>query len=176
MRSIARFVSSAALILTVGTASPAWADVTPQDLVKLHVAGLSDDILVALIESDGATFKLTADEIIALRNQGLSERVLRAMLYAGKPMPAQVAARDRVPATPAPVAEPAPVVAAPVVTVTQHVEQVVEQPRTETQTVYVPVHVAVPVAVRPAAPPKKAPEPVYWGFGGQRRPDTWRDR
>jgi hypothetical protein len=183
MRSLARVVVLAGLLTGV-VVSPVFA-VTPQDLVKLHIAGLSDDILIALIASDGSTFKLTADEIIGLRNQGLSERVLHAMLMAGKEVPVQAAAaaRDRVPAgalvlydlsQAIAAADPAP---APVVNVTQTqtVEQRVEQPRVETQTVYVPVHVGFPVVARPHEPEKK-PEPVYWGFGGQRRPDTWKDR
>jgi hypothetical protein len=179
MRSVLRLLSIGTVVL-VCSAGPALA-VTAQDLVKLHVAGLGDDILIALIAADESTFKLTAAEIIALRGQGLSERVLHAMITAGRPLPPQVVLRDRAPAgavilyESAQAPAPAPAVPAPaqVVNVTQHVEQTVEAPRSEPQTVYVPVYVSVPVRPRE---PEKQPEPVYWGFGGQRRPDTWKDR
>ena len=52
-------------------------------------------------------------------------------------------------------------------TVTQRVEVTpdVERP------VYVPVYVAVPT--KPVE--VKTDEPVYWGWGGQRRPDAWKE-
>jgi hypothetical protein len=153
--------------------------VTANDLVKLSAAGLGDDILVALIESHEAVFRLTADDVLDLRKRGLSEKVILAMLQTamrpkektaevttGEFRPLETQRVDDVPGEP-----PPPVV----VNVTQQVEQRVEQPRPEpTRTVHVAYPVAVPVFVAPRRPEKR-PEPVYWGFGGQRRPDTWRD-
>ena len=58
----------------------------------------------------------------------------------------------------------------PIVHVTETVVQTVAAPQsTRVVEVPYPVAVAVPVYVRPA--PQAAP--VYWGFGGQRRPDSW---
>lgn len=186
MRIVVRLFVIAAVVCSL--AVPAWA-VTAQDLVKLHVAGLSDDILIALIESDGSTFKLTADEIIALRQQGLSERIIRTMLLAGKKVTTPAPAPERMVEAPSvplyeltqPPAVPATPVA-PVVNVTQQVEQNVELPRSNAYNPYgqypyvpyYPVYVAVPFTVQPAA--VKRPEPVYWGYGGQRRPDAWQPR
>ena len=68
-----------AAVLLLGPAAAAGA-ATIQDLVKLKAAGLSDDILIALIESDGSVFQLKADDVISLKKQGLSEKVIMAML------------------------------------------------------------------------------------------------
>jgi hypothetical protein len=41
--------------------------------------------------------------------------------------------------------------------------------------VAVPVYVPVPARGHVETPdPPKAPEPVYWGFGGKLRPDAWK--
>lgn len=71
----------------------------------LKSAGVSDDILVALIRQDDASFRLNAQDIIDLRRQGLSERVILAMLGAGRPRVPLSMGRDRqagqsVPVTP----------------------------------------------------------------------------
>jgi hypothetical protein len=41
---------------------------------------LSDDVLVALIESDGSVFHLSIGDVAALKDKGLSEKVILAML------------------------------------------------------------------------------------------------
>lgn len=168
-----------AAILVLAPAAAAASNVSADDLVKLHAAGLNDDVLIALIESDGAVFKLSAEDILALRERGLSQKVILAMLQTAKkpaaeaPALPQPAAGDHPPDVPArveTVEPPAPVV----VTVTQQVEQRVEAPRpSEPRYVTQPLYVTYPIFV---APPVKPAPPVYWGFGGQRRPDTWRRR
>ena len=85
MRQCLRVLLAAVLLL--GPAASAGA-ATIQDLVKLKAAGLSDDILIALIESDGSVFQLKADDVISLRKQGLSERVIMAMLVTATKRPA----------------------------------------------------------------------------------------
>jgi hypothetical protein len=182
MRPIVPLLLTAVLLAgpAVGTASA----VSVRDLIMLQREGLSDDVLVALIETDGSEFHLTAADIVELRRQGLSERVIIAML---RTLPVAVlpaaSARDAVGAPTLaesfdPVVPDVGIVdrnevragTPVVVNVTQQVEQTVEQPRESTR--YVAVPVAVPVAVRVA--PRAAPrEPVYWGWGGQRRPDSW---
>src|SRR5690606_29024948 len=59
-------------------------------------------------------------------------------------------------------------------TVVQEVHVEAPKPQRVREREYVQVPVYVPVAVRPRVPVKE-PEPVYWGFGGQRRPDTWKE-
>jgi hypothetical protein len=182
MRPTLPFILATVVLLSPGVAA-ADDSVTVNDLVKLSAAGLGDDILVALIESHDTVFKLGADDVLALRERGLSQKVILAMIQTAtrpkaRPVePAPLQAID----VPAPepsrvdavAQEPPPPV---VVNVTQQVEQHVEQPRESERYMRVPVAypVAVPVYVAPARPQPK-PAPVYWGFGGQRRPDTWRD-
>jgi hypothetical protein len=167
------------------TASTAAAQTSIRDLVSLRAAGLSDDILIALIESDDSVFRLTADQVIDLRRQGLSERVILAMLATPRklvqppvapherPDPAVFAPeRTRHERLPEPDPEPLPPVT---IHVTQIVEQRVEAPE-ERRTRYVQVPVVVPVPVRQlrtSDEPKPAPAPTYWGWGGRQAPGTW---
>jgi hypothetical protein len=54
--------------------------VTADDLVALTRAGLSDEVLLALIDADQTIFDLRADQVLALKQAGLSDAVLRKML------------------------------------------------------------------------------------------------
>lgn len=135
-----------------------------RDLVALHQAGLGDEVLIALIESNYAVFNLGYVEIVELRKQGLSERVLIKMIESKTAPPRPRAEPEREQAAPTPVVVHQ--------TVTQEVR--VEAPRAPREREYVQVPVYVPVPVRPREPVKE-PEPVYWGFNGQRRPDAWKE-
>lgn len=154
-RDMRRVLLAAALL--VALAAPAHA-VTVRELVDLSKAGLSDDILIALVEAEKSVFRLSAADVQELKRQGLSDRVLLHLLQT--PSIREAAARidqmerrldDPPPATPARAAEP----------------EVVYIDRVET--IAVPVYVPVVVA-RPR--PEK---PVYWGWGGKRRPDSWKE-
>jgi hypothetical protein len=212
MRVILRVVLASALL--VGQAAAA-SGATIQDLIKLKAAGLSDDILIALIEADGSVFHLKADDVIAIRKEGLSEKVIMAMLAtaikktslpvatrvpaAAPSAAAQPQAQPPAVATPLvqineqaeggydatvqPPAAPASPVAPVVINITQRVEQRSESGRSDAAAYpmyptypYYPYYpLAGPVYVAPAVPVKTAPT-VFWGFGGQRRPGTWRDK
>jgi hypothetical protein len=164
-------------VVLLGFAADTASATSIEDLIKLKAnktAPVSDDVLIALIESDGSVFHLTADDIVPLKQKGLSERVIIAMLLTAKRArpavdvvePPLVDQRESV--QPGPGIAVVPPVA---VNVTQSNVQTVEQPRPryERRTEYVPVYVPVAVPVVRQPPP----QPVYWGFGGQRRPDTW---
>lgn len=167
-----------ALALLIGPAVANAYAVTIRDLIELSKEGVSDAILVALIETDGSRFKLTPDDIRSAKTQGLSDAVIVAMIRT-RPVsaPQRDAVVDSIPAAPQPDPEPviAPriIVQAPPVnvsqTVTQRVEVQHERSRVQHVPVYVPVY--VPVPVRPVEVKKE--EPVYWGWGGKRRPDAW---
>ena len=183
MAAMTRFLGFLlSILLLIGASSgTASAATTADQLVALARAGLDDDILIDLIQSDGSRFYLTADDILELHRQGLSNRVIRAMQATARLPPRDPATP---PAAAAPAIEPAPARADPglnapvppvapgVVHVTQTVTQHVEVPETRRERVYVPVHLPVfvhrPVETRPEPP-------VYWGWGGQRRPDSWDD-
>jgi hypothetical protein len=193
MRNPLRACLAAALLL-IPTLAPAQ-NLTPRDLLALSKAGLSDDVLIALIDTNKTVFELGPYDVIDLRQRGLSEVVLVRLIRTA-------AAAMVPPAVPAPPPPPLPVAATPLgifrrdpdtepspsrhratdaprvvvqaapVEVTQTVRQevTIEAPRE----VHVPVYVPVVVPTR-AVEPAKAPEPEYWGFGGKRRPDAWQD-
>ena len=71
-----------------------------QEIVKFTQAHMSDDVIVSYIKNANKTYSLSADDMLYLNSQGVSQAVLAAMLSAksaGVPAPA-----------PAPVATPAP--------------------------------------------------------------------
>jgi hypothetical protein len=184
------------------------AAVTIQELLDFK-GKLSDDVLVALIESDGSVFHLSIADVAALKEKGLSEKVILAMLKtATKPQP--MSASQPVAGPPQPVYTPPPAdpygqpaqyppdqpqmissdvpdqsqsqpKAPVVVNVRQDVTQHVDQPQQNTQPGYSPYYsyplgyyqyggfIGAPVVTRPVVPAA----PVYWGWGGQRRPDSW---
>ena len=150
--------------------------VTIRDIVDLSRAGLGDEILLALIEVDGGVFNIDAATLTMLKREGVSERVIVAMVRSGR-------SRD-VEEPPAPpvievVQAPAP---PPVVVIDHHERQV---PIPVAVPVYVPVYprrdpfhdrrVDIHRAERLSGDPErfKPVEPVYWGFGGKLRPDAW---
>lgn len=147
-------------------ASVASAQTTADQLVALARAGLTDDILIALIQTDGSRFHLSADDILALKRSGLSNAVIRAMQETTRqPAPVQPV-QEVAPPEPAP-APP------PVVNVHQTVIQRAEPPFAQSYPVF-SVPLAVPIYIPRAIAPQPA-RPVYWGYGGQRRPDSWDD-
>ena len=69
-----------------GMATPAAAVSTPQlaygvpQVLQLAQAKVSDDTIITFIKNSGTSYVLTADQIIYLRQQGVSEAVITAML------------------------------------------------------------------------------------------------
>jgi hypothetical protein len=189
----------AVLIVVVGLASSAEA-LTVRDIIELSKAGLSDDVLLALIEVDQTVFSIDPATLKMLKASGVSENVIIAMIRSGRvprtePLPPEP---ERVLTDPA----PAPTPPEPQVIVIDHHDQV---------QVPVAVPVAVPVfvnsphrqilvndsrlgndlsprgdliarpvpnnlGVRTIPMQNDRPQcaaPVYWGFGGKLRPDSW---
>ncbi|HVL69010.1 MAG TPA: hypothetical protein VM364_17265 [Vicinamibacterales bacterium] len=150
-----------ALVLVLAPAV-AHAHVTVRDIVELTRAGLGEEILLALIEVHQPVFPVDSDTLKGLRDAGVPQKVIVAMVRSGR--------------TPAP--QPPPVIVQPPPPPAQPAPQVVvierEEPRV--REIAVPVPVYVPVRVHPPRPqPQPQPaEPVYWGFGGKLRPDAWR--
>jgi hypothetical protein len=168
---------------------PARAEaLTVAEVIDLKRAGLTDEILLALIEVDARVYSIDKATLTELKNAGVSERVIVAMIRSGRTQPVQPAA----PVPSEPVGPPPPQVI-----VIEHDQPVVREVAVP---VAVPVYVPVITHVRtrhranvpfnPAVPPvvptiglnaipesvqrQKAPEPVYWGWGGKLRPDAWK--
>ena len=85
MRSM-RFVLSALLTIAWLPAATAFA-VTTSEIVSLTKAGVSEPIILALIERDKTIFSLAPDQLIALQKDGVSDVVILAMLKSGRQEP-----------------------------------------------------------------------------------------
>ncbi len=184
-----RIAFALVVLLLAGPATRAEA-LTIRDVIELTKAGISDEVLLALIDVDGGVYANDAATLKRLKEAGVSERVMVALVRSGR--------ERRLPEPPP--APPEEEATPPQVVVIEHHEP--RQP--EVQQVVVPVPVYVPVyparrshrngdavhhprpvestyvpfqsgqpAVRPE-PPKAAP--TYWGFGGKLRPDAWGQR
>ena len=156
---------------------------TAQDIIELSRAGLGEDVLLALIEVDRGVYAIDPETLKTLKEAGVSQRVIAAMVRSGRELPPppdpvaveppadaaapqpQVVVIEHHDPPPQPVMVPVPVYVA-VAPVRSHGHGI----RTVDSTPFVPFQ-SGPLLVRPhVEQPKK---PVYWGFGGKRRPDTW---
>src|SRR6266542_2848579 len=71
------------LVLTPAVASA----VTVQEIIALTHAGVSEQLILALIERENSVFPLPASEVTALKRAGVSDAVVLAMLRSGPPLP-----------------------------------------------------------------------------------------
>jgi len=79
-----RGIRALAVFLVV-TAAPSLASaVTTDQVVALKKAGVTDAIILALIERDQTVFSIAPEQIIALQHEGLSETLIVAMLKSGR--------------------------------------------------------------------------------------------
>lgn len=58
--------------------------ITVRDVIELSKAGLSDEVLLALIEVDRNVFTLDAATMKALKDGGVSDRVMLALIHSGR--------------------------------------------------------------------------------------------
>ena len=113
-----------------------------EDILKLSRAKVGDDVIVAFIEGGSRRFDLTASEIVRLRNEGVSDRVLAAMVNP-----------QSTPAL-APQSPPQPAAPATAVSVNAAQDAAGNTPA-PAATVYV---------VPTSAPASYAPYPYYYGY------------
>lgn len=127
---IRRLIASFFLVAALVTLSPTRAEaVTIRDIIELTKAGLSDDIIVALIEADRTMFTIDAKLVLQLREAGVTERVILVMLESRRKY-----AANQVEPLPLPLPQPPVSQVVPVVP-----ERIVHVP--------VPVYIHSPVAV-----------------------------
>ncbi|GIU76282.1 MAG: hypothetical protein KatS3mg004_3369 [Bryobacteraceae bacterium] len=89
------------------TASPKPQGLTVDSIVSMTQAGLSEDLIVARIRKEGKAFDLSPEEMIKLKNAGVSDTILRVML---DPQAEVKPAAQPIPQPQAPAALVAPVV------------------------------------------------------------------
>lgn len=157
---------------------------TVRDVVELSRAGVGEEILLALIEVDRSVFPIDTQTLKLLKQSGVSERVIVAMVRSGRMPPA--------------LAEPGIDVASPVQPEPQVIVVDHHEPQIHIREVPVAVPVYIPVVQRSHRgdsaddsnqgndrrhpgdghgaehKPTKPAEPVYWGWGGKLRPDAWK--
>ena len=92
---------------TTTTSTPAPADSAPvklpygvEDVLKLSRAQVSEDVTLNFIHNSGTIYNLAPKDIVYLHNEGVSDRVINAMLDQRKNVPAEMAAQTAPPARP----------------------------------------------------------------------------
>ena len=160
---------------------------TIRDIVELTRAGLGDDVLLALIEVDPSVFPIDTETLKYLKESGVSQRVIVAMVRSARTPPPTVAPEPFV-------TQVAPQAPEPQVVVIDHrePERVREVP------VAIPIYFPIVQRSRisnrvgrvfdaydlrdqtnssskPDHPSRHAP-PVYWGTSGTLRPDAWKPK
>jgi hypothetical protein len=130
---------------------------------SLQDAGVSPRVIVAIVKSGRMP---PAEAVVTERV--VTERVIEVE-RADPPAP-QIVVIDRTIVHEVPIAVPVYVAVGSRSTV---------RPRRESYVVatspFIPFGSVTAPRVEEAHPPKRA-EPVYWGFGGKRRPDAWQDK
>jgi hypothetical protein len=176
-----RRLALALVVVTALGAARAEA-ITVRDVIELSKTGLSDEVLLALIEIESKVFPVDPETVRTLRDGGVSDRVIAAMIRHGrsKPLEPQPAAPDSPPAA---AAAPQP----QVVVIEHHDREVANVREVPVGVpVYVPVYVwaprhrgggvpHVPAAAPtssiglvhsriglPAPPPIPTSDPPYW--------------
>jgi hypothetical protein len=166
---------------------------TLHDVMELSKAGLSDTVLLALIDVDRSVFSIDSNTIKQLKTAGVSDTVIVALIKSGRtpqtsaapppapvvvPPPPQVVEQEPMPPEPEP--EPAPAAAvtyAVPVAVPVFVPVAVPSSHRRGRAVEV-THQPVPGSdglslVTPQVQTCVKTAPVYWGFGGKLRPGSW---
>ena len=178
------FCRTAFAIVTVFALAAVRAEaVTVRDLIELTKAGLSDQVLLALIEVDRGVFTIDTPTVKQLKDAGVSDLVMVALIRSGRtphspapesappaPQPEVIVIDHHDPPSPAPspIAVPYPVAVPVYVGVPTR-----RYPDGDTMTTTFPTEVGQVKARVPVPANCVKAEPVYWGFGGKLRPDSW---
>jgi hypothetical protein len=153
-----------------------------RDVIELSKAGLGEDVLLALIDVNRSVFPVDRETLKSLKDAGVPATVIVAMVRSGRelieppPEPPQPQVEVPEQLEPADVSTPRERELERELERAQDRERELERSRSgwySSQSVVpvaVPVYVPVPVQRRPQLKPQ---EPVYWGWDGKRRPDSW---
>src|SRR5262249_30015042 len=73
------------LVLAIALVAPSTASaLTVDEVVSLVRGGVSDTVILTLIDRDKSIFTLDPDQVVSLKAQGVSEPVILAMLKSGR--------------------------------------------------------------------------------------------
>src|SRR5262245_53154341 len=113
MRSLFVVVALAvSLLTTVSTAAFAQETLTNQSIMEMLKAGLSERVVIAKIRTSPTSFDTSTDALIALKKNGVPEKVIEAMMSpaaaAAAPAPPPAAPAGSVAMAPPPAAGYAP--------------------------------------------------------------------
>jgi hypothetical protein len=81
--------------------SPGQSALTNDSVIKMTKAGLGEEIILSTIKSQPGAFVTGADELIALKTAGVSDKVIAAMVAKGSAPASPAAAADRIAPAPA---------------------------------------------------------------------------
>lgn len=163
--AIMRVLRTLSLFVTLLSVPAVASAVTVRDIIELAKAGLTDDVLIAVIDADRTVFTLDKDQILHLKQAGVGKAVLLKMLRTRREFepPPETYVQPEAPAQPEVVvigATPPP----PSVTVV--VPQYVAPQYVAPQYLYVPYSIwGVPTHRVPSTPPQPFMSPEYRGFG-----------
>ena len=74
------------IVLALLMSAPASA-VTVKEIVSLSKAGVSEQVILALIDRDKTIFNLPAEQFVTLQKEGVSDAIVLAMLRSGRDEP-----------------------------------------------------------------------------------------
>jgi len=74
-----------ALLMMAATVCAAQQTLNNAAIVKMHAAGLGDDLITQTINSNPGTYATGADDLIALKTAGISDKVIGAMVAKNTP-------------------------------------------------------------------------------------------
>ena len=102
MRTRFSYIITAAIFVVFSGAAECQPPAQPKplvnaDIVKMVKAGLADDTIMLAIQNKPCAFETESDDLIRLKEQGVSQAVLNAMLKAAKPAPAEPAQTEPAP-------------------------------------------------------------------------------
>ncbi|MFN8177034.1 MAG: hypothetical protein U0167_03870 [bacterium] len=71
-------------LLLAGAAAAAGRTLSVEDVLRLHSAGVSEDIIISEIVVTGTVFDLQVDDLLRLQQSGISDRLLQFMVDTGR--------------------------------------------------------------------------------------------
>src|SRR5271165_5877965 len=75
---------STAFTLCMTFALPAQEPLTNEGVIKLVKSGMSEELILSVLQQQPGAYSFGADDLIALKQASVSERIIAAMLARGK--------------------------------------------------------------------------------------------